>query len=148
MCHIILCEVCDEPIVQAHLAYLKRPLMGDMFLPLAPGYDVPWVPETGWQWMRCPHCGAKPFVVSDDQAARAAEGRWDGPETVKTTQGIYRIGTNEYPGMDPVRVTVPVYTDDELEREWEARIQRDGNPVNASEPPVRRPRGRPRKRLE
>ena len=97
--HTILCEICDEPIARAQLSKLARPLTGDMFESLGEGYDNPFWGNVPWEWMRCPMCRYRPFVVTEEQGQRASANEWDGPEVVKTSKGPYRIGDKAYPGM-------------------------------------------------
>lgn len=122
--HKLLCEVCDEPIAQMRLHDLARPLLGSMFHPLGTGYTSPFPdPDMTWEWMRCPYCSSRPFIVTEEEATRAVEGTWDGPERVKTDQGFYRIQSKEFPGIPP-QVQIMIHTDEELEAEWQARLKR------------------------
>jgi len=119
--HKILCELCDEPLVTALLSELGRPLTGEMFCPLGPGYDNPFQATQSWRYMLCPHCHNRPFAVTDEQATASTADQWDGPETVKTDKGVYWIGSKYFPGVSPSRdVVIP--TEEDLEAEWNARV--------------------------
>jgi len=90
--HTILCEICDHPIARAHLPELKRPLVAHMFAPAESGFQAPFPdPNMTWEWMKCPMCKVRPFLVSEEQSALAVDGKWPGPEQVKTLQGMSRI---------------------------------------------------------
>ena len=126
--HKILCEICDEPLARAYLPNLARPLVASMFSPIEEGYLEPFPdPNMTWEWMKCPHCKARPFIVTEKQASDAVEGKWPGPEQVKTLQGVYRIYEGVFPGVQP-GIVISCHTDEELEKEWETRKRAAAKP--------------------
>jgi hypothetical protein len=136
--HIILCEICDHKLARAHLPNLKRPLVANMFMPAEPGFPDPFPdPEMTWEWMKCPMCKTRPFLVTEQQASDAVSGNWPGPEQVKTSQGMYRIYDKQYPGVPP-KVNVPIHDDAELEKEWQERkktqVVETAQPAKAAKP--------------
>lgn len=143
--HTILCEICDEPIAKAHLPELARPLVASMFNSMGEGFDNPFLEGQTWEWMKCPLCRNRPFIVTERQASAASSGKWPGPEVVKTHKGPYRIYDNVYPGVLQER-SAEVYTEARLEREWRARIDQYKAKVEVEETPKKRGPGRPRKK--
>jgi len=130
--HKILCEICDEPLARAYLPNLARPLVASMFSPIEEGYLEPFPdPNMTWEWMKCPHCKARPFIVTEKQASDAVEGKWPGPEQVKTLQGVYRIYEGVFPGVQP-GIVISCHTDEELEKEWETRKKAPAKPAMKS----------------
>jgi len=122
--HKILCEICDHPLARAHLPELRRPLIAAMFYPVEPGFDQPFPdPDATWQWMKCPMCKARPFIVSEEQASMAVDGNWPGPEQVKTDKGVYTIYSHAYPGVPP-QINIQIHSDEDLEKEWQARAKK------------------------
>ena len=124
ICHKILCEICDEPLAKAHLPNLARPLVASMFVPLDAGFDSPFPdPNMTWEWMKCPHCRNRPFIITEQQVSDAVSGLWPGPEQIKTAQGMYRINSSLYPGIPP-QINVQTHSEEELEAEWNARSKK------------------------
>jgi len=131
--HKILCEICDHPLARAHLPGLSRPLIASMFSPIEAGHSDPFPdPNMTWEWMKCPMCKTRPFIITEEQASQAVEGKWPGPEQVKTAQGMYRIYSKEFPGVPP-QINVQIHSDEELEKEWQARAKK-AKPSEKSSP--------------
>lgn len=132
--HKILCEICDEPLVKAYLPNLSRPLIASMFEPLDEGHIFPFPdPNTTWEWMKCPHCKSRPFIISEQQASDAVSGNWPGPEKVKTDKGEYVIYSSTCPGIPP-QINVQIHTEEELEQEWAKRSGKTaGKPKETSQ---------------
>ena len=130
--HKILCEICDHPLARAHLPNLRRPLVANMFEPVEAGYPFPFPDENmTWEWMKCPMCKVRPFIVSEEEASLAVEGKWPGPEKVKTDKGEYLISSHDYPGVPP-QINIQIHDDAELEKEWKARSQPKEKPSSKS----------------
>lgn len=110
----LICEICHEHIGMFDPAELSAPIKGGMFKPKdnIHGYPEPFPASVEWEHMRCRICGKRPFLSQDQ---------------VKTDRGYYVIGSDKIPG-DP-EYTVEVYTDAELEAEWNARANIN-QPVN------------------
>jgi len=80
----VYCEICEERIATVRLGDLKYPMAGEMFLsPDAHhGYPAPFEPGTEWEFMRCPHCRYRPFLMDDriNAGDRFVYARKDGDE--------------------------------------------------------------------
>jgi len=63
----VYCEICEERIATIRLGDLKYPMTGEMFK--SPDayheYPAPFEPGTDWEFMRCPHCRYRPFLMDD-----------------------------------------------------------------------------------
>lgn len=143
----VKCEVCEEVIATARPERLSLPLTTRMFDPKGTGFGDTWVHELTWLHMTCPYCGARPFVMTEREIQDALEEKTMGPSRVLTTEGFYVVGSNRLPGVAQ-HYEVPVFTDEELDSEWNSRLNGavvETMPVADLKPAVKPRRGRPRK---
>ena len=106
----IQCEICLHKL--ATVETLALPLTGAMFSPPDPWMPPPFAPELDWEWMRCPMCGKRPFILEGrfllyDQAGflDIAEGLHRDPETGMLTGEI--PGTALPPTADDASLAPP-----------------------------------------
>jgi hypothetical protein len=119
---IVLCEVCDEPIVRARLEDLQRPLIGRMFLPLGKAYSLPFQDDASWEWFRCPYCNCRPMICTEEQIEAFVIGTWAGPERVMTTDGFFVIGSDDFPAIPALlKIKREERSNEELAEEWAQR---------------------------
>lgn len=119
---IIQCEICEERIASATKIMLGLPIMSYMFAPVGPGHDHPWPEPVSWEFMACPVCGYRPFILTEEQVQRWVERRGPGPDRVKTTKGFYTVYSPLEPGETPTRIYEPEESDAELELQWNERL--------------------------
>ena len=112
----VFCETCNGeygirtgPVALVDTDELSLPLMGSMFKSIdeAHGYPAPFNPRAEWEHLNCPTCGFRAIKHKD---------------RVLTKNGHYVVGSKEIPGVEPTRVR-EVWSDDDLEREWNQRLE-------------------------
>lgn len=61
----VCCEICGHELAYIDIDTIKLPLRGDMFKSPDPQHDYPppFFPEAEYQYMRCPMCLKRPFLV-------------------------------------------------------------------------------------
>ncbi len=114
------CEICEEIIARTEPERLRLPLTSAMFDPVGEGYAHPWPFWVMWEHMFCPRCNHRPFVMTEEEIQAALEHRTEGPSRVFTDQGFYDVAAKVFPDK-PGEHVASVYTDEELERDWESR---------------------------
>jgi len=82
----LVCEICKEVIGQFEPDEVTIPIDATMFKSKLPerGLPAPFPGSIDWRWMKCPHCGKRPFIFD-------AEVDRDGPVRLLTTEGFWEI---------------------------------------------------------
>jgi hypothetical protein len=110
----LICEICREQIGRFNTNKVSTPLTGAMFEPLDDihGYPHPFPLEATWEHFQCIrdmnpvlHMRHRPITQQD---------------RILTDKGFYQVGSKQIPGME-FNPNVTVYSDGELDTEWEAR---------------------------
>ena len=76
----LVCEICKEIIGKFEPDEVTIPIDATMFKSKLPerGLPAPFPGSIDWRWMKCPHCGKRPFIFD-------AEVDRDGPVRLLTT---------------------------------------------------------------
>lgn len=69
----IHCEICNHKLATI-TDTLALPLTGAMFAPPDPWMPPPFAPEVNWEWMRCPMCYSRPFII--EGMFKTTSGEW------------------------------------------------------------------------
>ncbi len=68
------CEICPHEVATVDTEKLKMPIAGHMFGPPEEWIQSPFHADVDWQYMRCPMCRKRPFIVEGEFTT--ADGLW------------------------------------------------------------------------